>query len=196
MQAVDVCTRRNAVRDCPMPESIPTALFVLTQVVGDWAGEGPAFIHWAARRREPWPAPWPLASILIGVEELSPDVREAGKRACQRCFTLAEANDLCALLVHQPFSGKQSPQVGRINLPANVEVVLAMQDANPYGTLKLWRIRPLDPVLGGHLVPCEGIVSLLPRQDLLHAEPGRLTTVHESLPDGHYHTGQAVDANR
>lgn len=170
----------------------PTTLYVLTQMVEDWAGEGPAIIHWAARRATT-PPQWAVSAVAVGEEQLSPDQRESLEEAARRFFTPEEAEDLGALLVQQPFAGKQSLHCGRVDLPIRPEELIAKQESNPLGVSKLWRIRPPDPILAGHPVPCEGIVSLWPWLGLTPDDVVSLMNLREHLDDGeHFRSSSAT----
>lgn len=164
-----------------MQNPLPAALYVLTQMVDDWAGEGPAMIHWAARRQEALLPPGAMAVLVAGEALLSPDQRLSLEVATRRFFTPEEAEDLGALLVQQPFAGKQSLHYGRADLPISPEALFAMQESNPLGVSKLWRIRPPDPILDGHPVPCEGIVSLWPWPGLTPDDVVSLVNLREKL---------------
>lgn len=162
----------------------PTALYVLTQMVDDWAGEGPAMIHWAARRNGATPPPWTTLAVVVGETSLLPAQQKSLEAAARRFFTPEEAEDLGALLLQQPFAGQQSLYYSRVDLPATPEEIFARQEPNPLGLSTLWRIRPPDPILAGQPTPCEGIVSLWPWPGLSLDDVEALVNLREKLDQG------------
>lgn len=127
-------------------------------------------------------------------DQLSLQERVSVEDATRRFFTPEEVEDLGALLVNHSLAAEQSLRYGRVELPTTAEVVVAMQNANPFGARTLWRIRPPDPILAGHAVPCEGIVTLWPWPELAPEEITALMAMRNNMEIGATRPGQSSAA--
>src|SRR5262249_40223564 len=123
------------------------ALFVLTSMVEDWIGEGPAIIHWAALDRGTQRLPWPLADMIADADELEREQEPAVVNAVSRFFTADEAQALGSVLVKEKLMWDASLRCGRVELPMTSDEALSLQHPNPHSPHTMWRIRPPAPVL-------------------------------------------------
>lgn len=163
------------------PNPSPT-LFVVTSMLDDWLGNGPAVIQWAVWQRNGQALPWSLATIVADYVVLEPAAQDAVTRAVERYFTRHEAETLGVVLKRaSPF--RNAPvRFAMIELPLTADDALAMQALNPGGVSPtLWRVRLSEAVMPGHAVLIEGIISLWPWPGLAPSDIQPLMAMRERL---------------
>lgn len=163
------------------------ALYLLSSMVEDWIGEGPAVIHWAARDRGAQSLPWSFADIIADASQIERAQEPAVVNAVNRLFTKGEAQALGTVLVQEKLIWDASLRFGRIDLPMTSDEALAIQHPNPQSPQTMWRIRPPAPVLPGSQLAIEGIVTLWPCPGLDPEEIASLLALRTRLAEDASH---------
>lgn len=143
-------------------------LFVLTSMVADWSGQGPAIISWTHEGRAIPSLPY--ATIIRDYDNLSSAEQDAVERASRRFLTRHEARALGDYLRLVCPAWCTNLRFGIVELPLYAEEAVAMQPLDPATdphTLSL--LKPLEESAIVPPIPFLGNVSRWPWADL---EPG------------------------
>lgn len=159
-------------------ELVPApALYVLTSMVDDWAGYGPAVIQWVADERHYPPLAWSLPDIVADHADLTPSDRVQVARAVEQFFSRTEAFALGQYLRHF-----YPVRFGVVELPVTASEALAMQAPNPIAMAQtLWRIQPSREAAADLPFSFQGIVSLWPWPGLVPDDIASLIAMRERL---------------